>query len=125
VTDEKKPAQESYPEGWRHATIHYGPNGQMHSDGDHSVRLDLEKRLAMNDPKRFAELHKADMCPHKNYGPFCEDCRHEREDLIAALRAEIERLAGLLDEVLSLPAASVGGMLRARIDAALAERRKK
>jgi hypothetical protein len=31
---------ESYPNNWKHATIHLNPEtGELHSDGDHSVRV--------------------------------------------------------------------------------------
>jgi len=40
---------ESYPSTWKHATIHLDPvSGEMHSDGDHSVRHWIEDRLAVH-----------------------------------------------------------------------------
>jgi len=38
--------EEGYPEGWKHCMIHLNPKtGTMHSDGDHSVREWIEKRI--------------------------------------------------------------------------------
>lgn len=38
--------KESYPTGWLHATLHLNPaTGELHSDGNHDVRLWIEKRM--------------------------------------------------------------------------------
>lgn len=40
---------EGYPSFWQHATIHLNPQtGEMHSEGDHSVRTWLERRLKLD-----------------------------------------------------------------------------
>jgi hypothetical protein len=37
---------ESYPKNWRHAVIHLNPEtGEMHSDGDHSVRDWIQNKI--------------------------------------------------------------------------------
>lgn len=42
----KKHPKESYPDDWLHCTIHLNPEtGEMHSDGDHQVRVWIEERL--------------------------------------------------------------------------------
>lgn len=41
-----KSTTEGYGPGWRHCTIHLNPEtGEMHSDGDHSVRAWIEERI--------------------------------------------------------------------------------
>jgi len=46
--------KEGYPSSWKHATIHLDPeSGEMHSDGDHSVRHWIAERLA--EKRRIAE----------------------------------------------------------------------
>lgn len=43
-------AAESYPKNWKHCMIHLDPDtGEMHSDGDHSVREWIQDRMI--DPK--------------------------------------------------------------------------
>ena len=45
-TNPKKPKQEGYPDHWKHCTIHLNPKtGEMHSDGDHSVRTFIEDTI--------------------------------------------------------------------------------
>ena len=42
-------SNEGYPANWKHCTIHLDEStGEMHSDGDHSVREWIEKRTATN-----------------------------------------------------------------------------
>lgn len=37
---------EEYPENWKHCMIHLNPEtGEMHSDGDHSVRHWIEEKM--------------------------------------------------------------------------------
>ena len=51
-------SKEAYPEGWKHATIHLHPaTGEMHSDGDHSVREWIERALGDNKMAVVKELH--------------------------------------------------------------------
>ncbi len=39
--------QEGYPSGWQHCTIHLNPiTGEMHSDGDHRVRIWIQQKLS-------------------------------------------------------------------------------
>lgn len=43
---------EGYPKNWIHCMIRLNPEtGEMHSDGDHSVRHWIESRLAKPAPK--------------------------------------------------------------------------
>jgi hypothetical protein len=62
--------KETYPAGWKHATIHLNPaTGEMHSDGDHSVRewiearsepmADLPRIWTLKSQASFAEEHKS------------------------------------------------------------------
>ena len=42
----QKKYSEAYPNGWKHCVIHLNPEtGQMHSDGDHSVREWIEANI--------------------------------------------------------------------------------
>ena len=52
-------SDESYPESWKHATIHLNPEtGELHSDGDHSVKHWIADALEQKD-KRITELEAA------------------------------------------------------------------
>ena len=43
---------EGYPPNWRHAVIHLNPEtGEMHSDGDHYVRLWIQKRIGPHNKR--------------------------------------------------------------------------
>jgi len=47
---EPKITGECYPPDWKHCMIHLNPKtGEMHSDGDHSVRTWVEDRIKLAD----------------------------------------------------------------------------
>jgi len=48
---------EGYPSNWKHCMIHLNPGtGEMHSDGDHSVREWIEIKLKTKTDKANLEL---------------------------------------------------------------------
>lgn len=53
IADQKN---EVYPPNWKHCTIHLNPkSGEMHSDGDHTVRLWIEDRIKSKDQLKDIE----------------------------------------------------------------------
>jgi len=57
--------EEAYPPGWKHCTIHLNPEtGEMHSDGDHSVREWIQDRLISPDIA-VASREKIENLTHK------------------------------------------------------------
>jgi hypothetical protein len=47
---EARQVKESYPPNWKHCTIHLNPEtGEMHSDGDHSVREWIQEKMGTKD----------------------------------------------------------------------------
>jgi hypothetical protein len=56
---------EGYPPNWKHAVIHLNPEtGEMHSDGDHSVRAWIQARLGPERNEIFDPKH-----PEKGWHP--------------------------------------------------------
>lgn len=51
-----KSAEGQYPPNWKHATIHLNPEtGEMHSCGDHSVRIWIQERFKKIREEAFTE----------------------------------------------------------------------
>jgi len=59
-----KTMSESYPEHWKHCTIHLNPEtGEMHSDGDHSVRQWIEGQIRVRAEAIAKHNEKMDRVP--------------------------------------------------------------
>ena len=54
--------QEGYPDNWKHCIIHLNPEtGEMHSDGDHSVRNWIKERISTRPTDGLITVREEDL----------------------------------------------------------------
>jgi hypothetical protein len=87
-------SEEGYPQNWKHCKIHLNPEtGEMHSDGDHSVRRWIEIRLAALAEKDVEVVAVEDRI------------KNHYSELVAALQADLRLWKGTAaDEAMGLEA---------------------
>lgn len=92
---------EEYPKEWKHCTIHLNPQtGEIHSDGDHSVREWIQSRLESAEKERIGLQAKVDEL--KVYKSLAGQMEIQR-DSWKAIAENLQKAASNIEDMVTVP----------------------